>query len=121
MPFLRHSHKDDPVYPKPPPAVDVLREALGVDTPTAQTALKALAKAGYIVAPRLPTNGMLDAYLRAYGSPPRTAHSAIVGIGKARVRWAAMAERGMAMAFSLKRVNGRDTDRNPKGENGEAG
>lgn len=104
MQQVRVSPKDDPVYERPVPAICVLADALGIDHEAAERGLKALVIGGYVIAPRLPTNAMLDAYLRAYGTAPSTPRSAIIGIGKARVRWAAMADKGTQMALSWRRV-----------------
>jgi hypothetical protein len=91
--------KDHPVYEPPEPALKVLMKEMSVSAHGAKRALRALVKAGYIVAPMKPTNAMLDAYLCSYGQPPSTTHSVIIGVGKARIRWEAMATVGLKMAM----------------------
>jgi hypothetical protein len=98
----------EPVFEKPAPAICVLADAIGVSHKAARAGLTALVKAGYVVAPRLPTDAMLAAYLESYGTPCSTPRSAIIGIGKARLRWAAMADRGTRMALSVKGVPSED-------------
>jgi hypothetical protein len=121
-----HGVIDEPVYDRPEPAIDVLKAALCIDGYSARKALSALVKAGYFIAPRDPTNAMLDAYIGAYGLIPRHPRTIIIGIGKARKRWAAMGQKGTAMALSVKRAgsfNGtyvRDSGRPPEGENAVA-
>lgn len=91
------------VYEKPLPARLILARALGVSTDEAGLALAVLIEGGYGIAPRLPTNGMLAAYIEAT-APARNHEAIITAIGKARVRWQAMLEQGTAMAMSLKYV-----------------
>jgi len=96
-PYVRKSLS---VYPKPIPARSVLM-ATGLTYDQAENALRALAEAGYGVAPREPTNGMLAAYIEAT-APPKHHEAVITAIGKARARWSAMLEQGHAMAMSRK-------------------
>jgi hypothetical protein len=104
VPYPRLRFSDEPIYDRPTPAITVLADALNISEKDALTALTALVRAGYVIAPRLPTNAMLSAYLRAYGTPATTIRSCIIGIGKARKRWAAMAAKGTQMALSRRRV-----------------
>lgn len=92
------------MFDAPEPALAVVSDALGLKTTDARRLLKKLAKAGWVVVPREPTNAMLFAYISAYGRPPTKASTVIHGIGKARKRWKAMAGAGMRLAMSLKRV-----------------
>lgn len=92
--------RTEPIYDPPEPATTVVARAGGLSADAARDVLKALAKAGYFVAPRDPINSMLDAYLNAYGRVPTTTSSVIVGIGKARKRWKAMGEVGTRMALA---------------------
>ena len=91
------------IYEKPPPARLAIARALGVSTDEAGLVISALIEAGYGVAPRQPTNGMLVAYMEAT-TPPKGHESVVTAIGKARVRWQAMLEQGTAMAMSVKRL-----------------
>lgn len=102
----RHRHSDDPVYPVCRPAIDVLREAANLTQHDARAALRALVKAGYVVAPREPTNSMLDAYMHALRSQPSTTRSCILNVAKARKRWLAMGGAGTQVAMSTLRLNG---------------
>lgn len=104
------------VYDKPLPARVVLARALSISTDEAGLALAALIEGGYGIAPRLPTNGMLAAYIEAT-APPRHHEAVITAIGKARVRWQAMLEQGTAMAMSLKYLPAQvDTHRDSGGD-----
>lgn len=91
------------VYEKPVPAVMVLAGAAGVTVDQARAVLVALVEAGYGIAPRQPTNGMLAAYIEAT-TPPKHHEAVITAIGKARVRWTAMLAQGTAMALSFRHV-----------------
>lgn len=91
------------VYPKPRPALNVLAKALSISTEEARNAMVALIEAGYGIAPREPTNGMLAACIEA--TTPARGHEAIItAISKGRVRWQAMLEQGTAMALSRKYI-----------------
>ena len=92
------------IYDKPLPARLILARALGISTDEAGLALSALIEGGYGIAPRLPTNGMLCAYIEA--TYPATRHEAVItAISKARIRWQAMLEQGTAMAMSTKHLS----------------
>jgi len=93
-----------PVYEKPPPARVVLAKSLGITVDEAAEAMVALAEAGYGIAPRNPTNGMLVAYLEAL-TPPSGHEQVVTAIGKARVRWQAMLEQGTAMSLSRRSID----------------
>jgi hypothetical protein len=97
------------VYAKPRPARLVLAHALGISVEEAGRAISALIEGGYGVAPRNPTNGMLAAYIEAT-EPPKHHEGVITAIGKARVRWQAMMEQGMAMAMSRKCIPRGESD-----------
>jgi hypothetical protein len=92
------------VYDKPPPAVGVLAAALNISIPEAKAALRELISAGYVIAPREPTNSMLVAYFESYGKVATNPNTFVVGIGKARRRWAAMGKAGTAVALSTKAI-----------------
>lgn len=98
-----YSRKALGVYDKPLPARLILARALGVTADEAGLALVALVEGGYGIAPRLPTNGMLAAYLEAT-TPPRNHEAVITAIGKARARWQAMLEQGTAMSLSRRYI-----------------
>jgi hypothetical protein len=70
----------------------------------ARDALRALLSAGFVIAPRVPTNNMVAAYIDAYGTKPKTSHSMIRAIMKAKLRWSAMATEGCKIAASRKRM-----------------
>lgn len=92
------------VYDKPRPARVLLAEALGISHEDAGRAMQALIEGGYGIAPRLPTNGMLAAYIEA--TTPATGHEPVItAISKARVRWQAMLDQGTAMAMSRKFID----------------
>src|SRR5690349_204670 len=103
MSYPRHKITEAQIFERPTPAIVVLAESLRISHHAAREALQALVEAGYVVAPRLPTNAMLNAYLEAYGTEPTRVQSCIIGIGKARKRWAAMADKGTQMALSWRR------------------
>jgi hypothetical protein len=72
----------------------------GVDHARAHEMLAQLVKAGFAIAPREPSDGMLGAYIAALGQPSRHYHVIIHNIGKARRRWAAMAAAGTKLALT---------------------
>ena len=76
-----------------------MAEKLGVEPEAVREAIIELAKAGYVIAPREPTNAMLVAYLESYGHTAKSVDGVITAVGKARQRWKAMAESGMRAAL----------------------
>ena len=84
------------------PAIVVLAEAIGCDEKTSLDYLRSLAKAGYFIAPQVPTNSMLLAYFESYGTQAINPATVIHNIGKARLRWQAMGREGTEMAMSRK-------------------
>ena len=91
------------VYPSPPCAIDLVAAAAGCSQKQAKAALISLARNGFVVAPMLPTDAMLAAYIDAYDPCIRKTFSVVRGIAKARVRWAAMSKEGMKVAMSHRR------------------
>jgi hypothetical protein len=88
-----------PLLKEPGAAAEVLSQALGITTTAARGGIQALLRAGWVVAPREPTNSMLAASVNA------TAVSAnplkvVNAIAKARLRWKAMANEGSKAAMS---------------------
>lgn len=83
----------------PPSALRVIALSVGIEMEAAREIVRALAKAGYVVAPMEPTNSMFAAYLEALNMPPTRHETAIRSIGKARKRWKAMAQAGLAVTF----------------------
>ncbi len=75
--------------------IDIMAEKLGVEPEAMRDAVIEIAKAGYVIAPREPTNAMLVAYLESYGQTASNVDSVIIALGKARLRWKAMADSGM--------------------------
>ena len=104
---------ENPVYDAPECASDVVARTIDITPRQARKALVALVRAGYVIAPREPSNAMLDAYIRSYGAVSMRPSGIITGIGKARKRWSAMATQGVKIALSMKRSfgDGRDDDR----------
>jgi hypothetical protein len=100
----RRKAGDHPIHDSPPPAAAVISEIIGCDQKVANKALLALVKAGYVIAPREPTNAMFEAYLSSYGACASTPNSIVIAIGKARKRWKAMALSGTRMVLSLKHL-----------------
>lgn len=94
--------RDPEIIAQVPCAIDVFARATGVDHKLVRSGLIALARAGFVVAPREPTNSMFDAYLRALRTLPTNPSTVVRNIGKARLRWKAMAEAGMKIALSTK-------------------
>jgi hypothetical protein len=88
------------IYEGPRSAVWPLAEALGIEPEDALEILRALVGAGFVVAPRVPTDAMLVAYFDAYGERAYTPNGIVRGIGKARKRWDAMGRAGTAVALS---------------------
>lgn len=88
------------IYENAASAVEILMVELGISQDAAKGALVALFKANIIVAPLEPTNSMLSAYLEAVRPPPRTRHSILSGVAKARRRWRAMGIAGNKVAVS---------------------
>lgn len=84
-------------------AIKIVSEASGLDTQKSREVIRALIDAGYFVAPRVPTNAMLLAYIESYGQLPKNPKTIITAVGKAKRRWQAMGSMGTAMAMSLKR------------------
>jgi hypothetical protein len=96
-PDQRHS-----IYPGARSAIDVLAEEIGCDRQRAREVLQGLVNAGFVIAPREPSNPMLDAYMRALGTRPSRHRSVIMNnIGKARKRWQAMALAGTRVALTF--------------------
>ena len=79
--------------------VDIFVEKLGADKEAVREAIIELARAGYVIAPREPTNAMLVAYLESYGHTATSVGGVITAVGKARQRWKAMADSGMRAAL----------------------
>jgi hypothetical protein len=102
-------HECEPtVYPMPEAAINIVCRACDVGSATALDALRALISAGYVVAPREPTDGMLAAYIEALGQPTRNHETCIRNIGKARKRWQAMACAGTCVALSRKMIQAQE-------------
>jgi hypothetical protein len=89
-----------PIYDHARSAVPVMAEIAGVDHDRAHEMLVGLVKAGFVIAPREPSDGMLGAYVAALGKPSKHFSVIIHNLGKARRRWAAMAGVGTRMALS---------------------
>lgn len=96
-----------PVFERGPSALDVLAAA-GFSRADAKDALSALARGGYVIGPKMPTNAMLLAYLNAHGQFPRNPETILRAICKARKRWQAMGEAGTSAAFSNRFSNNDD-------------
>jgi len=90
----------DSVYPAPKPAAGVVADVLGISQEQAVSVLRALVRAGYVVAPRVPTDPMLSAYMACLNSPPSNHRTVLTNITKARKRWAAMGLAGTKVALS---------------------
>lgn len=93
------------IFSRPPSAITVLGEALGISREEARLALQKVVASGYYIAPREPSNSMFHAYLTSYGMTAKTRGSIIVGIAKARKRWHAMGSAGTRLALSWRTVN----------------
>lgn len=90
------------VYDGPRSAVYPLADALSIEPAAAKDILEAIVKAGFFVAPRIPTDAMLVAYFDSYGMQPITPSGMVRGIGKARLRWQKMGSAGTAVALSTR-------------------
>lgn len=92
------------LFDSPCPAIPILAQAAECTEEQARAGILALVRAGYVIAPREPTNGMIFAYLETYTQPTQP-ESVIQGAAKARRRWKAMAESGCRMALSAKHID----------------
>lgn len=90
----------DEIIAQPSSAIQIVAAALGISRDEAKVAILSLVKAGFVVAPMEPTNSMFAAYIEALGQPTKRHETAIRNIGKARRRWKAMAQAGVAVAVS---------------------
>lgn len=88
------------IIAQPPSALRIIALSIGIEIEEARLIVRALAKAGFVVAPLEPTNSMFSAYMDALNSPPTRHETVIRNVGKARKRWKAMAQAGVAVAFS---------------------
>ncbi len=101
IPTSRAQFKTNQLYASPEQsAIDVLVQETGCTTEAALETLRALVRGGWVIAPREPSNAMLEAYMASYGQKPTQTSSTITALGKARRRWLAMASTGTAMALS---------------------
>ena len=100
VPLVRCRERNPEIIAQPPSALRVIALSIGIEIDEARAIVRALAKAGYIVAPMEPTNAMFAAYVEALGAPSKKYDTVIQNIGKARKRWKAMAHVGMIVAFS---------------------
>jgi hypothetical protein len=94
---------DNHVYDPPFPAAMLLAQAANISPQKAVSILRDIVKAGWVIAPRHPTNAMLAAYMEAL-TPPVSHRTAIVNVGKAKKRWAAMGIAGTKVALSFKMI-----------------
>lgn len=88
------------IIAEPGCATQIMADTGLISRDDARAVLTALIKAGFIVAPLEPTNSMFEAYMTAMKPHARTRRTIICNIGKARLRWKAMANAGMKVAFS---------------------
>lgn len=86
-----------------PSPLKVIAESIGISSGEARTVILALIRSGFVLAPLEPTNSMFSAYIEALQNPTRRHQTAIRNIAKARKRWKAMAQAGLAVALSRKR------------------
>lgn len=100
----RRRLSENPVFEGPRRAVDVISEKVNCTIPQAQEILRALIDEGYFIAPRNPTNAMLEAYITSYGPMPKNPKTVITAIGKAKKRWHAMGSKGTSLAMSHKKI-----------------
>ena len=79
---------------------DAMKRELGMTDAQVYRLLKAVAKAGFVIAPREPANSMIGAYITAVG--PMSKHPATVmrHVSKCRKRWKAMALAGTKVVFA---------------------
>ncbi len=97
--------RSNSIYERPDKAaLDIVANAISCDIKTARNVMSALVKGGYFIAPRNPTNHMLEAYIRSYGPLPTNPATMLTAVGKARKRWQAMGSAGTAMALSTKQL-----------------
>ena len=95
-----HRKRNPEIIAEPPSALRVIALSIGIELDEARAIVRALAKAGFVVAPMEPTNSMFGAYMEALRMPPKRFETVIRNVGKARLRWKAMAKAGIAVAFS---------------------
>ena len=99
-PAKKHQSRNPQIIAMPHSALRVIALSVGIEIDDARRIVKALAKAGFVVAPMEPTNSMFAAYVEALGAPSRRHTTVIQNLGKARKRWRAMATAGLAVVFS---------------------
>lgn len=97
---MLHRPRNPEIIAQPPSALRVIALSIGVEIEDARQVVRALAKAGFVIAPMEPTNSMFGAYMDALKSPPVRYETVIANVGKARKRWKAMAQAGVAVVFS---------------------
>ena len=88
------------IIAQPHSALRVIALSIGIEIEEARVIVRALAKAGFVVAPMEPTNSMFVAYMEALAMPSKRHETIIQNVGKARKRWKAMAQAGLAVTFS---------------------
>lgn len=91
---------DSPIFDMPESPVDIMAAHLEIAPEAARDALKAIITAGWVIAPREPSNAMLVAYMAAYGQTATTLETIVRNVGKAKKRWQAMGESGTGMALT---------------------
>lgn len=91
-----------PLLQGPIAACRALSDALGITTAAARGGIQALLRAGWVVAPREPTNQMLAASVNAT-AVSRHPLKLVNAVAKARLRWKAMALEGSKAAMADER------------------
>jgi hypothetical protein len=101
----KYRKRNPEIIAQPPSALRVIALSIGIELHEAREIVRALAKAGFIVAPMEPTNSMFGAYMEALNRPATSHETIIRNVGKARLRWKAMAKAGLAVAFSKQELD----------------